>query len=46
MHLSRSPDFTFYSGRPFPGCWVALNEGGLVPGRALYAAPCDGSSGF
>ena len=38
MHMSRSPDFTFYSGRPFPGCWVALNEGGAVPGRALYAA--------
>ncbi len=46
MHMSRSPDFTFYSGRPLPGCWVALNEGGLVPGRALYAAPCDGNSGF
>jgi hypothetical protein len=46
MHMSRSPDFSFYSGRPLPGCWVAINEGGLVPGRALYAAPCDGNSGF
>ncbi len=46
MHLSRSPDFSFYGGRPLPGCWVALNEGGVAPGRALYAAPCDGASGF
>jgi len=46
MHMSRPPDFTFYSGRPFPGCWVALNEGGVAPGRALDAGPCNGSSGF
>ena len=47
QHLSRSPDTTFYSGRPFPGCWIALNEAaGQVAGLARYAAPCDGNSGF
>ncbi len=46
MHMSRPPEFTFYSGRPFPGCWVALNEGGVAPGRARFAQPCDGNSGF
>ena len=46
MHMSRPPDFTFYSGRPFPGCWIALNEGNVAPGRARYAQPCDGNSGF
>jgi len=46
MHMSRSPNFAFYSGRPFPGCWVALNEGGAVPGRALFTQPCDADSRF
>jgi len=47
MHMSRSPNFEFFSGRPFPGCWVAINEanpGGL--GAGLYAAACDGDSNF
>ena len=47
MHMSRSPQFQFFSGRPFPQCWVGLNEstlGGL--GQGLYAEPCDGASGF
>ncbi|MCU7865244.1 MAG: hypothetical protein KZQ92_14850, partial [Candidatus Thiodiazotropha sp. (ex Lucinoma borealis)] len=47
MHMSRSPNFQFFSGRPFPQCWIGLNEstpGGL--GRGLYAAPCDGDSNF
>ena len=47
MHLSRSPATQMYSGRPFPGCWVALNEGtaGAV-GAGLYAAPCADDSSF
>ena len=47
MHMSRPPNFEFFSGRPFPGCWIGVNEsnpGGL--GRALYAGPCDGDSNF
>jgi hypothetical protein len=47
MHMSRSPNFQFFSGRPFPQCWVGLNEstvGGL--GQGLYAAPCAGDSSF
>ncbi|MCU7871859.1 MAG: hypothetical protein KZQ91_03840 [Candidatus Thiodiazotropha sp. (ex Lucinoma borealis)] len=47
MHMSRSPNFQFFTGRPFPQCWIGLNEstpGGL--GRGLYAAPCDGDSNF
>jgi len=44
MHMSRPPNFEFFSGRPFPGCWVAVNEaGGADPGAALYAGPCDES---
>jgi hypothetical protein len=46
MHMSRPPEYTFFSGRSFPGCWVALNEGAVAPGRALYAAPCNADSGF
>ncbi len=47
MHMSRSPNFQFFSGRPVPQCWVGLNEatlGGL--GAGLYAAPCAGDSSF
>ena len=47
MHMSRPPNFEFFSGRPLPSCWIGVNEsnpGGL--GRALYAGPCDGNSGF
>ena len=48
MHLSRAPATQLHSGRPFPGCWVALNDnvGGAPPNPGLYAAPCDGDSGF
>ncbi|MCU7829492.1 MAG: hypothetical protein KZQ85_10535 [Candidatus Thiodiazotropha sp. (ex Myrtea sp. 'scaly one' KF741663)] len=48
MHMSRSPNFQFFSGRPFPQCWIGLNEtapGGVL-GQGLYASPCDGDSGF
>ena len=48
MHMSRSPNYEFFSGRDFPGCWVGLNEmtvqGAL--GRGLYAGPCDANSQF
>jgi hypothetical protein len=46
MHMSRPPNFQFYSGRQFPQCWVALNEGGPVPGQALFVAPCGPESSF
>jgi len=46
MHMSRPPTFQFFSGRPFPSCWVALNEGGAVLGEAYYAAPCAPDSTF
>jgi hypothetical protein len=47
MHMSRPPNFEFFSGRPFPGCWVGLNESNPAGlGRALFAGPCDGESGF
>ncbi len=46
MHMSRPPATELFSGRPFPGCWVAVNEGGAAPGINRYAAPCDGDSGF
>ncbi|MCU7846042.1 MAG: right-handed parallel beta-helix repeat-containing protein [Candidatus Thiodiazotropha sp. (ex Monitilora ramsayi)] len=48
MHMSRAPNFQFFSGRPFPQCWIGLNEtqpGGLL-GAGLYASPCDGDSAF
>jgi len=43
MHMSRPPNFEFFSGRDFPACWVAINEanpGGL--GAGLWAGPCSG----
>lgn len=46
MHMSRPPNFQFYSGRKFPQCWVALNEGGPVPGQALFVQPCGPESSF
>ncbi len=46
MHMSRSPTFQFFSGRLFPSCWVALNEGGAAAGEGLFAAPCDADSNF
>ncbi|MEW8322648.1 MAG: hypothetical protein AB2606_08365 [Candidatus Thiodiazotropha taylori] len=48
MHMSRSPATTFFSGRRFPACWVALNqvgEGGAL-GRGVYADACNGDSEF
>jgi hypothetical protein len=46
MHMSRPPNFEFFSGRPFPDCWIAINEGGAAPGLGLYAQPCNGDSSF
>ncbi len=46
MHMSRPPSTEFFSGRPFPQCWVAINEGGAVPGINRYAMPCNGDSSF
>jgi hypothetical protein len=46
MHMSRPPSFQFFSGRPFPSCWVALNEAGAALGQAYYAAPCNPDSTF
>jgi len=44
MHMSRPPNFTFYSGRDFPQCWIGLNDTTVGLGQGVYAAPCDGSS--
>ncbi len=44
MHMSRPPNFQFYSGRDFPQCWIALNDTTVGIGRGVYAAPCNGSS--
>ena len=44
---SRLPAFEFFGGRPFPGCWVALNE--ATPARlgsGLWAGPCNDDSTF
>lgn len=46
MHMSRPIDTTLYSGRPFPQCWVALNENNGAPGRNVFTAPCDADSNF
>ena len=46
MHMSRPPATELFSGRPFPQCWVAVNEGGAAPGVNKYAGPCDANSGF
>jgi len=47
MHMSRGPNVQMYSGRPFPGCWVALNTAaGDGAGEGLWAEPCDGDSNF
>ena len=43
MHMSRPPNFEFFSGRPFPCCWVAVNEANPAGlGAGLYAGPCNG----
>ncbi len=46
MHMSRPVDTTLYSGRPFPQCWIAINENNGVPGLNRYAMPCNGDSTF
>jgi hypothetical protein len=47
MHMSRPPNFQFFSGRPFPGCWVGINQNvGGLPGPGIWAGPCDGDSNF
>ncbi len=46
MHMSRPPATEFFSGRPFPQCWVAINEGGAAPGVNRYAMPCNADSSF
>ena len=44
IHMSRPPDYAFYSGAPIPKCWVGLNEPN--GGRALFAGACDADSRF
>jgi len=47
MHMSRPPNFEFFSGRPFPSCWVAVNEANPAGlGAGLYAGPCNDLSEF
>ena len=46
LHNSRPPDFTFFSGHPFPGCWVGLNDAPAGTGRGVYAQPCNDDSSF
>jgi hypothetical protein len=46
IHNSRPPDFTFYTGAPVPGCWVALNDLSVGVGKGVYAAPCNEDSTF
>jgi len=46
MHMSRSPDFAFYNGEPFPQCLVGLNELAVAGGRTIFTAPCNADSTF
>ncbi|MCK9529941.1 MAG: right-handed parallel beta-helix repeat-containing protein [Gammaproteobacteria bacterium] len=46
IHGSRPPDFTFYTGAPFPACWVGLNDLSVGLGKGLYATPCNDDSSF
>lgn len=46
LHTSRPPDYTFYSGHPFPGCWIGLNDAPAGTGRGVYAQPCNDDSSF
>lgn len=46
MHMSRPPATQLYSGRPFPQCWIAINENSGVPGLNRYAMPCSADSSF
>jgi hypothetical protein len=43
MHMSRPPNFEFFSGRDFPSCWIAINEANPAGlGAGLWAGPCSG----
>jgi len=46
MHMSRPPATTLYSGRAFPGCWIALNDMTVGVGRGIWAGACDANSEF
>ncbi|MES9992211.1 MAG: right-handed parallel beta-helix repeat-containing protein [Candidatus Thiodiazotropha sp.] len=46
IHLSRSPLTQFWPGRPFPGCWIGLNDMTAGGGAGVFATPCDGDSNF
>ncbi|MAG32887.1 MAG: hypothetical protein CL908_18575 [Deltaproteobacteria bacterium] len=46
LHTSRPPDFSFYSGEPFPGCFIGLNDLAVGEGNAVFVQECDGESGF
>lgn len=46
LHTSRPPDYAFYNGQPFPGCWVGLNDLAVGEGRGIFAAPCNDDSTF
>ncbi len=43
-HMSRSPDFQFHNGTPFPGCRLGINLG--IAGKTIYSGPCDDTSAF
>ncbi|MBV2093064.1 MAG: hypothetical protein KUF72_19460, partial [Candidatus Thiodiazotropha sp. (ex Ctena orbiculata)] len=48
MHMSRNPATTFFTGRPFPQCWTAINQVGVdgALGQAVYAGACGADSDF
>lgn len=46
MHMSRSPNFAFYNGEPFPQCLIGLNELAVAGGRTIFTAPCNPDSTF
>jgi hypothetical protein len=46
VHMSRPPNYTFYSGNPFPGSYVGLNNVVNGVGAGIFAAECDANSNF
>ncbi len=46
IHQSRPPEYTFYTGEPFPECWIGLNDMAAGIGKGIFAAPCDDDSRF
>ncbi|MES9968872.1 MAG: hypothetical protein ABW092_02490 [Candidatus Thiodiazotropha sp.] len=48
IHLSRPPFSQFFTSRPFPGCWIGLNDtnAGGGGGQGIYSAPCNEDSTF